>query len=116
MTDSQQQQCPNQCESRSTCPVQDGVKSGQCPASSDKSSGCPVDEKVRANYRHPHVYNVYGERIDPANHMAANPNQNPAPGQREPLSTDRVQSTIPKGGTDGTWLCNISKIGLEIDG
>merc|ERR1711907_730407 len=30
-------------------------------------------------------------------------NQDISPGQQYPLSTDRVQSTIPKGGTDGTW-------------
>ncbi|KDD72890.1 cytochrome c/c1 heme lyase [Helicosporidium sp. ATCC 50920] len=36
--------------------------------------------------------------------MPLEPNQRPVPGQRKLLSTDRQASTIPKGGTDGTWL------------
>jgi hypothetical protein len=50
------------------------------------------------------VYNVYAQPIDPTNQMPANPNQQPAPGQDVPLSTSRVPSHIPKGGTEGeTW-------------
>lgn len=49
------------------------------------------------------VYNVYSQEIDPKNMMPA-PNQAPAAGQQQPLSTQRVQSTIPKGGTEGSWL------------
>ena len=49
------------------------------------------------------VYNVYSQVIDPSNMMPP-PNQAMAPGQAEPLPVERVQSTIPKGGTDGTWL------------
>ena len=49
------------------------------------------------------VYNVYSQVIDPANQLPP-PNQAMAPGQTEPLPVERVQSTIPKGGTDGTWL------------
>jgi cytochrome c heme-lyase len=49
------------------------------------------------------IYNVYGQVIDPANKMPP-PNQEPTPGQTIPLSKERVQSTIPKGGTDTTWL------------
>lgn len=79
-------------------------------------SRCPVKEgKGTAKYINPHKYDVYSRRIsecggnstsepiDPANQMPANPSQQPAPGQRRPLSTDRVQSTIPKGGTESTW-------------
>ena len=36
--------------------------------------------------------------------MPVEPNQRPYPGQRKPISTARVQSTIPKGGTNTTWL------------
>lgn len=79
-------------------------------------------------YLNPHSYDVYGRRIvksrderrqdsdgkqaaavgaagalDPSNNMPANANQLPAPGQKQALSTDRVQSTIPKGGTESTW-------------
>ena len=42
--------------------------------------------------------------FDPANQMPREPNQQPAPGQRKPLPTARVQSSIPKGGTDSSWL------------
>ncbi|PNH04023.1 Cytochrome c-type heme lyase [Tetrabaena socialis] len=82
---------------------------------------CPVNPK----YRNPAVYNVYGQRIndpsvvasanplqhiqgadvlDPKNNMPLEPNQLPCPGQRKPLSVDRVASNIPKGGTESTWL------------
>lgn len=42
--------------------------------------------------------------LDPRNNMPLQANQEPCPGQRELLSTHRTQSTIPKGGTDTTWL------------
>lgn len=85
------------------------------------SSRCPVPD----NYRNPAIYNVYGQRIndpaqqscpsplsalqgsdllDPKNNMPLEANQQPCPGQRKPLSIERIQSTIPKGGTDATWL------------
>ena len=36
--------------------------------------------------------------------MPANPNQLPRQGQRRPIDTSRVKSSIPKGGTDeDTW-------------
>jgi hypothetical protein len=84
-------------------------------------SSCPVPE----GYRNPAIYNVYSQRIndpyaqstpnplaalqgsdllDPKNNMPLEANQQPCPGQRKPLSTERVQSTIPKGGTEATWL------------
>ncbi|KAF8071218.1 TIF3A1 [Scenedesmus sp. PABB004] len=87
------------------------------------SSSCPVPESAR---RSTAVYNVYAQRIDggagagacpsplsalqgsdlldPKNNMPLEANQQPCPGQRKPLSTERVQSNIPKGGTDTTWL------------
>lgn len=67
---------------------------------------CPVQGKS---------YNVYnqiivpGEKtdeenlLDPRNNMPLEANQTPCPGQKELLSTERIQSTIPKGGTDTTW-------------
>ncbi|GLI58540.1 hypothetical protein VaNZ11_000282 [Volvox africanus] len=90
-------------------------------SSAEGTSSCPVNPR----YRNPAVYNVYGQRIndpnsplptsplqsiqgtnmlDPKNNMPLEPNQLPCPGQRKPLSTERVASTIPKGGTDSTWL------------
>lgn len=51
------------------------------------------------------VYDVYGQELDKANLMPATPNQLPAPGQKHPLSTNRVISSIPKagGGENETW-------------
>jgi cytochrome c heme-lyase len=43
--------------------------------------------------------------MDPTNQMPTNPNQLPSPGQQIALPTERISSSIPKGGTyDGTWL------------
>ena len=41
--------------------------------------------------------------VDPKNNMPLAANQHPSPGQVKPLSTDREQSNIPKGGTASTW-------------
>ena len=46
----------------------------------------------------------FADVLNPKNNMPVEPNQLPCPGQRKPLPTERVQSNIPKGGTDGTWL------------
>jgi cytochrome c heme-lyase len=40
--------------------------------------------------------------VDPTNMMPP-PNQQPSPGQPFPLSTNRIQSTIPKAGTSERW-------------
>ncbi|MCO5611136.1 hypothetical protein L7F22_065386 [Adiantum nelumboides] len=111
---------------------------------STSCSSASSSPKSKSNYKHPHVYDVYGRRIDqqklqgakaevwkmpsflyttsfynyqqdarpsrsfeqinPANRMPLHANQGPAPGQKESLSTTREKSTIPKGGTDDTWL------------
>lgn len=49
-------------------------------------------------------YNVYNQPIDPRNNMPASANQAPFPGQKVLLSTERIQSNIPKGGTESTWV------------
>ncbi|KIY96184.1 cytochrome c heme-lyase, partial [Monoraphidium neglectum] len=36
--------------------------------------------------------------------MPLAPNQQPCPGQRRLLSTERIESNIPKGGTSETWV------------
>jgi hypothetical protein len=102
-------------------PSSGSVKAGGPTESTSASSGeCPV----KPEYRNPAVYNVYGQKIndpvstpsnpilalqnnqilDSRNNMPLEPNQLPCPGQRKPLSTDRIASIIPKGGTDTTWL------------
>jgi len=79
-----------------------------CPIRSkpaESSEGCPVPNAsgMLRKYRNADVYNVYSQKIDPANQMPAQANQQRAPGQAKQLSTERVSSSIPKGGTDGTW-------------
>ena len=93
------------------------------PAVAAAAAGeCPVPAEFRQKiYKNPSVYNVYNERIndpgvapptsatatglvDPRNNMPLEPNQQPCPGQRKLLSTDRMASNIPKGGTDTTWV------------
>eukprot|EP01035_Chromulina_nebulosa_P003528 gene3528-4814_t len=71
----------------------------QCPMKTNTSAS--ADKKA---YKNPVVYNVYSQPIDPANKMPAAANQDVSPEQRIPLPTERVQSTIPKGGTENeTW-------------
>ncbi len=41
---------------------------------------------------------------DPRNNMPIEPNQQPFPGQRKYISVSRQESTIPKGGTESTWV------------
>lgn len=78
-----------------SCPVKHDAKIEGCPVKHGAANGCPVKKGP--------VYNVYGEEIDPTNMMPSNPNQEPKDGQKFPLETQRVNSTIPKGGVDGTW-------------
>jgi len=78
---------------------------------------CPVPEASSPQY------DVYNQRIDttaplaacpsvwksadlidPKNNMPLAANQQPCPGQVKPLPTERVASTIPKGGTQSTWV------------
>lgn len=74
-----------------------------CPVKHDASvptsNGCPV--KARQEY------NVYSQPIDKTNNMPKGAKtQLPNPSQQIELPTERVSSTIPKGGTtadDQTW-------------
>lgn len=79
----------------STCPVKHAAPAEKDSTSSESAGGnnaCP--------YRHDK-----GQR--PTTSMPANselpPNQRPTPGQRKLLSTERVQSTIPRSEGDDTW-------------
>lgn len=63
---------------------------------SKPASLCPVKKNVQ--------YNVYSQPIDPNNNMPSVANQLPHPSQKEKLSTERIKSSIPKGGTnDDNW-------------
>ena len=87
-----------------------------CPVvGQGEASSCPVPEDQRSVA----VYNVYNQRIDsgnaastsspqgdvdPRNNMPREANQQPCAGQRQLISTSRLVSNIPKGGTQGTWV------------
>ncbi|KAK9861393.1 hypothetical protein WJX84_001237 [Apatococcus fuscideae] len=107
-----------------TAPPRASQMSSNCPVAEEPGAlpegSCPLPEK----YRSPNVYNVYNQKVDPSgaqqspmlrhllasakldprNNMPLEPNQRPWPGQEKPISTERIVSTIPKGGTDGTWV------------
>jgi len=88
------------------CPIKGkSASSAITPAASAAAApGCPVKGKSESKAMTGTVYNVYSQPIDPTNQMPANANNKPAPGQMAPLSTDRVSSRIPKGGTEAeTW-------------
>ena len=69
------------------------------------SNPSPAQQPTASGYKNPVQYNVYSQPIDPTNQMPSTANQRPAPNQHAPLPTQRVASTIPKGGTeDQTWL------------
>jgi cytochrome c heme-lyase len=93
------------------CPVK-RAEPAAAAAATDSAAACPVKGAgVTGNVGAPvtastlqQQYNVYAQPIDPSNRMPLNPNQLPAPGQKKLLSTERVKSFIPKGGTDAeTW-------------
>jgi cytochrome c heme-lyase len=93
---------------------------GNTQSSLQKEEGnqeCPIPEQYRSKGNK--IYNVYnqlisdgnespankaGDILDPRNNMPLEANQQPCPGQKDLLSTEREQSTIPKGGTSSTWL------------
>jgi len=62
-----------------------GCGSGEAAAGA--TSRCPVQRRGEAAGS--------ADVLNPANAMPATPNQQPAPGQRAPLSTHRITSTIP---------------------
>lgn len=62
-----------------------------------KSCQCAARTGVEQQQAQPGV-------LDPSNNMPREPNQRPWAGQRAPLSTERTKSSIPKGGTQDSWL------------
>lgn len=87
----------------SGCPYQPG-KSTAAEPPPEKPAGCPVDPSKWASWAGA-SQPADEERLNLSNMMPA-PNQQPAPGQTKPLSTDRVTSTIPQGsgGQGGRWV------------
>ena len=96
------------------CPVCPSARAAMMPQPASgsakqraKAAGCPMhndEEKddAQAQAKAP-VYNVYSQKINPENQMPVNPNNFPAEGQSRSISVVRKHSTIPKGGTQGTW-------------
>ena len=81
--------------SQSECPL--GYGQPKAEKTSDTQSECPMGfgngaQPVPAS-----------EQIDPRNMMPP-PNQTPSTDQPFQLNTVRQSSSIPKDGTDGTWL------------
>lgn len=100
--------------------LENSLQTPNAPNAALEQPTCPVPEQFRSQS----VYNVYNQRIndpnaapssdpmsilpgydalDPKNMMPIEPNQQPCPGQKKLLSTQRMQSNIPKGGTSSTW-------------
>ena len=90
----------------SSCPV----KHNPAPVkSSDEGSGCPVKNGASIGgtaSQHPE-YDVYSQPIDKTNQMPKGvKTQMPTATQKTEISTDRVKSSIPKGGqteNNSTW-------------
>jgi len=64
-----------------------------------KASDCPIQDVAGVS---PEA-SAGSESVDPRNMMPP-PNQRPAPDQPFPLPIDRQKSSIPKHGTEETWL------------
>ena len=89
----------------STCPVvRQGQGQGQGAQAQQQTGTQPPAVRQQPQEQEQAVYNVYSERIDPRNRVPIGTNRpGISPQQSVPLSTGRVTSTIPKGGTDATW-------------
>lgn len=93
---------------------QSSQKASSAAPAQARTAGCPVphgdaesaSRSSGTSQARGIAYNVYAQPLDPTNNMPAAPAQARAPGQTKDLSTDRVQSSIRKGGTaEGTtWL------------
>lgn len=96
-----QSQSPEDSSSGS-CPVR------HTPTSASETGGYPVKHEPASNatLKYPE-YNVYSQPVDKSNHMPKGARtQMPTATQKAEISTDRMKSTIPKGGStenDTTW-------------
>jgi hypothetical protein len=105
----QKQQCPvsgktviAQQQEGGACPmhkkeVPEGGEAGKCPVRGGERGSS-------AKYMNPKQFDVYSRPINPDNNMPSQAAQEPAPNQKGDLSKQRVASSIPKGGSEGTWL------------
>lgn len=77
-----------------------------CPVKSVKKDSQESSSSFPVKYKNSNVFNVYGQKLNEANNMPSEAQQKPlADDQSQDLDTNRVQSQIPKGGTDSTtWL------------
>lgn len=83
--------------SSSGCPVRHD--SSAAPDTND-GEGCPVKHNPSSSSSEHPEYNVYSQPIDKTNQMPKGvKTQMPTPGQKAEISTERVKSTIPKGGS-----------------
>jgi cytochrome c heme-lyase len=77
------------------CPMHAAAGTGPTPPAE-----CPQHKNVSGNVD---PTKCPENDIDPRNMMPP-PNQRPSPGQPFPLSTSRVESTIPRADTGGKWV------------
>ena len=88
----------------SGCPMNGSSSSSSSSSSPSSGGGCPMKGSATSSGENTvKVFNVYAQEINPLNQMPYNVNQLPTSDQKKPLSTERVRSSIPKGGTDSTW-------------
>nr|BAV82447.1 cytochrome c heme-lyase [Roombia sp. NY0200] len=76
-------------------------------SASSGGGGCPVDHSKIPSTRSEAAGGgcpVDHSKMDPRNRLPVNLNQQPSTGQDRPLPTSRRESTIPKTGSDGTWV------------
>lgn len=86
------------------CPMGYGKKKEETKATEPTPAATTTPKEEGGGYKNPSIFNVYSQKIDPTNNMPSTANQQAAPGQRGKLETQRVVSTIPKGGTADTWV------------
>lgn len=92
-------------QSEGGCPARPEARAAMLLAAKQskmKAEGCPMRGAPDGAKKSP-VYNVYSQEINPENQMPVNANNFPAEGQSSCISVIREHSTIPKGGTEGTW-------------
>jgi len=79
------------------------VKQDKEKESSSSGDSCPVKT---ASISSQVEYNVYSQPIDPTNNMPTVANQLPSPMQKKILSSERIRSSIPKGGASegSSWV------------